>query len=85
MIGLYLAIIMAWMWVVLVFAPARHMRCIVLMPVYLPVAVALRWLSIGLDLCRRVTDLVYSLWVDAWLDAFDKFDRWMDRSEKGQP
>jgi len=83
MIGLYLAIIMVWMWAVLVFAPARQMRGIVLMPVYLPVAVALRWLSIGLDLCRRVTDLVYGLWVDAWLDAFDKFDHWMDRPKKG--
>ena len=85
MIGLYLAIIMVWMWAVLVFAPARQMRGIVLLPVFLPAAIALRGLSIGLDLCRQVTDWVYNSWVSAWHDAFDKFDRWMDRPKKGQP
>jgi hypothetical protein len=83
MIGLYLAIIMVWMWAVLVFAPERHMRGIVLLPVYLPVAAALRWLSIGLDLCRQATDWVYTLWVDAWLDSFEKFDHWVDCNKKG--
>jgi len=85
MIGLYLAIIMVWMWAVLVFAPARRMRGIVLLPIFLPVAIAFRWLTIGLDLGEQAAAWAYSSWVEIWLDAFDKFDHWMDRPKKGQP
>jgi hypothetical protein len=79
MIGLYLAIIMVWMWAVLVFAPGRHMRGIVLLPIFLPVALALRGLSIGFDLGQQTAAWAYNVWVKSWRDAFDKFDRWMDR------
>jgi hypothetical protein len=85
MIGLYLAIIMAWMWAVLVFSPGRHMRGIVLLPIFLPVAIALRWLTIGLDLGQQAAAWAYNEWLSVWFAAFDKFDRWMDRPEKGQP
>jgi len=83
MIGIYLAIIMAWMWAVLVFAPARHMRGIVLLPVFLPVALALRGLSIGLDLGQQAAAWAYNSWVVVWHDAFDKLDRWIDSAKKG--
>jgi hypothetical protein len=85
MIGLYLAIIMVWMWAVLVFSPGRHMRGILLLPIFLPVAVALRWLTIGLDLGQQAARWAFNSWVEIWLDAFAKIDHWMDRPEKGQP
>ena len=83
MIGLYLAMIMVWMWAVLVFAPARHMRGIVLLPVFLPVALALRGLSIGFDLGHQVASWAYNEWLRVWFGVFDKFDRWTDRPKKG--
>lgn len=83
MIGLYLAIIMVWMWAVLVFAPARHMRGIVLLPIFLPVALALRGLSIGLELSGQATDWAYNSWLKSWFGAFDKIDRWLGRGTKG--
>lgn len=83
MIGLYLAIIMVWMWAVLVFAPGRQMRGIVLLPIFLPVAIALRCLTIGLELGHQAAVWAYNAWVGSWLGAFDKFDHWLERITKG--
>jgi len=83
MIGLYLAIAMVWVWAVLVFAPGRHMRGIVLLPIFIPVAAALRWLSIGLELTMQATDWAYKTWVGGWIDAYERFDNWMDDQKKG--
>jgi hypothetical protein len=82
MIGLYLAITMVWVWAVLVFAPGRHMRGIVLLPIIAPVAVALRWLSIGLKLTVQATDWVGDTWVGGWMYAFKRFDNWMADQKK---